>query len=215
MRSRTSLTADAPSSVRALPALAAALFLSVACVAAAEEPATGDADAAKVDERFTATAMNLNSGPGPSSSRLTVRLTAWSTDEQRADLLKVLADKGSAALVDALREQKSVGTMSFPNTLGYDLRYARAFQEGETRHLVVATDRPVGMVELMRNTRTLDKGVTIVHLALDAEGKGTGELLVGAELSLDPASREITVEHLGTQPVKLTQVQTVVPKKKG
>lgn len=214
MRSRTTSSAQAASSYRVLATLAAMLLLA-AISASAEESATADADAAKVDERFTAIAMNLNSGPGPTSSRLTVRVTAWSTDEQRGALLKILADSGSAALVDALRDQKPVGTMSFPNTLGYDLRYARAFQEGETRHLVLATDRPVGTVELMRNARTLDKGVTIVHLALDAEGKGTGELLVGAELSLDSTTHEITVEHLGTNPVKLNKVETVQPKKKG
>ncbi len=172
------------------------------------------ADEAKVNENYTAIAMNMNAGPGPSTSRMTIRIRGWSSDEQRGALLQVLANKGSEALVDALRDEPKVGTLSFSGTLGYDLHYARATQQGETRHLILATDRPVGMVEIMSGARSLDKGVTIVHLAFGPDGKGTGELLVGAELSLDPDSRELTVEHLGARPVDLKQVEELTKKGK-
>jgi hypothetical protein len=181
-----------------------ALALAGALIAGAT---LADDDAPKVKEDYTAVAINLNAGPGPSTGRLNIRVRGWSSDEQRSALLKVLADGGSDDLVDALRDQPVVGSFHFTGKLAYDLHYARAFQEGETRHLVLATDRPVGFVELRSMARSLDKGVTILHLALGADGKGTGELLVGAELSLDPESHEITVEHLGARPVALKQVE--------
>lgn len=214
MRSRIRRTGASGPFPRAVTIFAAGLLLAAASVAHAEEANAADADALKADETYTAMAMNLNAGPGPNTSRMTIRVRAWTSDEQRAGLLKVLAEKGSEALRDALQDQKPVGTLSFTGTLGYDLRYARVVQQGETRHLVLATDRPVGMAEVMRNSRTLDNGVTIVHLALDAQGKGAGELIVGAELALDTERHDLSIESVTSQPVKLTQVEREEKKKK-
>jgi hypothetical protein len=183
----------------------AALFTLVAVVLLAVPP-IGAQDEAKVEETYTAFAVNLNTGPGPNTGRLTVRVSGWTADAERGALLQVLAGQGSEALVRALRKQPAVGSLYFTGTLAYDLYYARAFQRGETRHLVVATDRPISLVTPRVGTRSLDDGLTIVHLVLGPDGKGEGELLVGAELSLDAATGELTVEHLGTQPVRLTQV---------
>ena len=179
--------------------------LGVVTAFAAGSPAR--TEESTLPEEYTALAVNLNAGPGPSSGRFNIRVKRWSTDEQRGSLLKVLAEKGSDALVDALQDQEPAGTINFTGQIGYDLRYARQIQDGDTRRLVLATDRPVTFGELIRMSRSLDKGVTIVILTLDAEGKGSGDLLVGAELSLDPAKGELTVEHLGTNPVKLNQVK--------
>lgn len=157
-------------------------------------------------EVYTAVAMNMNAGPGPSTSRLTVRIKRWSTEEERAALLKVLAEQGSEKLVEALRKEKSIGNLNFTGTVGYDFRYARQYQADGTRHVVLATDRPVTMRELRSSARSLDKGVTLVHLVFPPGGEASGELLVGAELKLDAATHELTLEHLGTTPVRLTQV---------
>jgi hypothetical protein len=192
------------------------LVLAVATIAVISGVAVPSfaADDNPVLETYTALALNMNAGPGPNAGRMTIRIRNWSTEEQRTALLQVLKDKGSEELVKALRKEPEVGNMNFTGSLGYDLRYARSTQQGETRHIIFATDRPVSGVEIMRNSRSLDYGVTIIHLALGPDGKGTGELLVGAELSLDATTHEITVEHLGTQPIKLNQVEMQVPKKK-
>ena len=174
---------------------------------AATPVATAKSDDAKPLESYTAIAMNVASGGPVKVQRLIIKITAWSTDEQRAALLKVLEEKGSFALVDALRDQPVVGTVRAPGSLAYDLHYARATQQGDTRHLILGTDRPIGFVEAMRGARSLDKGVTMFHIALGADGKGKGELLVGAELALDPETKELTVEHLGAQPWKLNDVE--------
>jgi hypothetical protein len=180
---------------------AAALLAAAAFAVQAAEPEMKP-------EVYTAVAMNMNAGPGPSTGRLTIRIKRWSTEEERAAWLRILAEKGSEKLVEALRkERKSIGNLNFTNTVAYDFKYARQYQLDGTRHIVLATDRPVTMGELQRNALSLDKGVTIVHLVLPPGAEAKGELLVGAELRLDAETRELTLEHLGTTPVRLTQVQ--------
>lgn len=170
--------------------------------------------AQKVDETYTAIAMNMSAGPGPAAGRMTLRIKDWTSDEKRAELLKILAEKGSDAVAAAIAQEPEIGNFNFPGTLGYTLRYARSFQKGEERHLILATDRWIANVELRSGARTLDYPLTIVHLVLGPDGKGTGEILVGAQLTLNQESNEITIQHWGTQPVKLTSVALQEKKKK-
>ena len=184
--------------------IATAALLAVAAIAVqAAEP-----EPEMKPEVYTALAVNPNPGPGPTSSRVTVRIKRWSTEEERAAWLKILAEQGSEKLAEAMRkERKSVGNLNFTNTVAYDFKYARQFEQNGTRHIVLATDRPVTMGELHRNARSLESGVTIVHLMFPPGAEASGELLVGAELKLDLETRELTLEHLATNPLRLNQVQ--------
>ena len=181
-----------------------ALALAVLAVAAA-----GHAEeAAKPEpETFIANAMSLSGGAGPNTGRLRMYVKRWTTDEERANLLRVLAEQGSRKLAEALQDEKPLGTISFSNTLGYDLRYARTMQHEGKRRLVLATDRPILGAEVMRNARTLDNAVTLILIELDAEGKGAGKMLVGAELVLDAETRDLTIESVATNPIELTDVR--------
>lgn len=165
------------------------------------------------EETYTAVAMNMSAGPGPGAGRMTLRIKGWTTDEKRAELLKVLADQGSEAVAQALAKEPEIGNFNFTGTLGYALRYARSFQQGDQRHIILATDRWIANVELRSGARTLDYPLTIVHLVLGPDGKGSGEILVGAQVSLNAETHEITLEHWGTQPVKLTSVALQEKKK--
>jgi hypothetical protein len=196
---------------------AAAAFLAAASFAFASPAAAGSGTKA-TEEYITANVINMNPGAARNTGRLTVRVFDTTSDERRGALLKVLAEKGSEALVEALREEPPVGTMAFTGTLAYDLRYSRVIQQGDTRHLILATDRPITAGEVRQNARSLEKGVTIVHLQFgpDEKGKikGTGEMLMGAELSLDAATGDLSVEHLGIEPWRLTLATSKIKKKK-
>ena len=175
--------------------------LALAAAGHAEEAATPE------PETFIANAMSLSGGAGPNTGRLRMYVKRWTTDEERANLLRVLADQGSRKLAEALQDEKPLGTISFSNTLGYDLRYARTMEYEGKRRIVLATDRPILGAEVMNNTRTLDNAVTLIFLELDAEGNGTGKMLVGAELVLDAEKRDLTIESVATNPIQLTKVR--------
>jgi hypothetical protein len=182
------------------------LFLLPLAVVAALSltPALG---AGETEETYNGIAVNVNNaGRGSSNTRMTLKVRGWTSEDQRQALLGVLAEKGSDAMIDALRKEPKVGRVSFTGTLGYDLYYARAYQEGETRHLVFATERPISFVEVRQDSSAIGAGATIVHLMIGADGKGSGEILVGAELALDTAKQELKLERLRMEPVKLDQV---------
>lgn len=178
-------------------------------LAALAPAAAGHAEeAAKPEpETFIANAMSLSGGGGPNTGRLRMYVKRWTTDEERGDLLRVLAEQGSRKLAEALQDEKPLGTISFSNTLGYDLRYARTTEHEGKRRIVLGTDRPILGAEVMNNTRSLDNAVTLIFLELDAEGNGAGKMLVGAELVLDAEKRDLTIESLATNPIELTKVR--------
>lgn len=65
-------------------------------------------------------------------------------------LQQTLFDEGQNALLDLLRDRPSVGRMSAPGNIGYDLRFAmqRTLPDG-AREIILATDRPVSYWEIV------------------------------------------------------------------
>ena len=74
-------------------------------------------------EEFNATAI-VNNNLGAGAGRVIMRVTRWSTEAERGLLTRTLLKDGSRELLDVLQDQKSVGTIRTPDSLGYDLRYA-------------------------------------------------------------------------------------------
>jgi hypothetical protein len=156
-------------------------------------------------QKYHAIAMSVSGGRAGGATRVDFWIDRWTTDDERVALLTVLADKGSEELVKALQDQKAVGRIRSPEGLGYDLRYARENIQGDTRTLVLATDRPVSMGEVVHSRRSLDYGVTLLVVTLGPDGEGSGKMVVGAKLVL--ADNELSIESASIQPVQLTEVR--------
>jgi hypothetical protein len=156
-------------------------------------------------ERFTAVAIvnnNLASGAGT----VVIDITRWSTDRERAGLLEVLRTKGADKLLDALQDQKPVGTIRTPDSLAYDLRYARETPNEEGgRRIVIATDRPIGFWEAANNRRTLDYPFTIIQMEIGRDGRGKGTLSYATKVTVE--KDDIVLENFATQPVMLTEIK--------
>ena len=66
---------------------------------------------------------------------------------------------------------KSVGSIRTPQTLAWDLRYARQFKLHEGgRRIVLVTDRPIGFREAANSTRT--HGLSVHHPGDPPERQG-------------------------------------------
>jgi len=159
-------------------------------------------------ERFTALAVNMsNVGPGGAG---TIEIVAdrWSTDAERDRLLTTLMEKGADKLLDVLRDMRRVGYIRSPNSLGYDLHYARRtpLPDGGER-IVLATDRPVGFWEAVNRPRSIDYPFTIIELHLNADGEGEGKLSLATKIVADKESKTIVLEDYANQPVLLTSVK--------
>src|SRR5262245_51037290 len=80
-------------------------------------------------ENFSASAIDINSGW---TGRIDISVDRWSTNAERDKLIETLFKKGSDALLEAVRDLRTVGRIRTPGSIGYELRYAswRRLPEG-------------------------------------------------------------------------------------
>jgi hypothetical protein len=190
-----------------VPKLAlAALALS----AALGTPGSG-VSAQSVNETFTAFAINMNSGP--KTATVDIKIERWSTDAERQALLSILLEekdkyKANQALLKALQKMPKAGYIRTPNTLAWDIRYARQNpMEDGGRQIVVGTDRPIGFWEARNQPRSMDYPFTILELRMNKEDKGEGKMLAGTQLYIDPKTKNLVLENYGQQPVRLNEIR--------
>ena len=160
-------------------------------------------------ERYVALAVNLGGTPGPTGAG-TVEITIdnWSTDAQRDQLMKILIDKGPEKLLDTLQKMPRVGSIRTPNSIGYDLHYARKnpLEEGGDQ-IVLATDRYIGFWEASNRPRTVDYPFTLIEMRVGKDGVGEGKMSLFTKITYDKKKNQIVLEDYGSQPVLLTQVR--------
>jgi len=199
----------------ATSALALALIMAAASPAAAEPQE-------KLKETYNAWAVAMGTSHPPvipmgMRATLQIKVTRWSTDEERVDLLTQLIENGQEAMVKTLRKQEETGWIrntsrpAFARTPARSpserLRYAREFKgEGGKRRLVLALDRPISFVENVRQPRFRDYDITLIVMDLDAEGNGAGQLAMGVRLAVDQEKKALVIENFGTEPVRLTKI---------
>jgi hypothetical protein len=161
-------------------------------------------------ERFTAFAVNLDSTAVAPAGAGVVEMVVerYSTDAERDRLMKALMEKGPEKLLDTLQSLPRVGYIRTPNSIGYDLRYARKapLPEGGER-VVLATDRYIGFWEAANRPRTIDYPFTIIELRLNRDGVGEGKMSLATRITVDKEHQQIELENYGSQPVLLKTVR--------
>jgi hypothetical protein len=164
-------------------------------------------DAQALPQHFVALAANLsNISIGARTQTVQIDVTRWSTDGERDRLLNVLKAKGESALLDALRDVPKVGTIRTPDSLAYDLHFARSQPYGDGgRRIFIATDRPISFWEAANRTRSFDYPFTLIEMRLKADGTGEGKLTVAAKVTIEADT--LVLENYADQPVLLTSVK--------
>ena len=189
-----------------------ALAMSVMTVVAAD-----DKDKKEV---YNAFAVNMGATGPAGATTIQITITRWSTEEERAALLQTLQEKGHKEFMKALRKQKETGFVEgrgmgarlnpFPSTR---IHYAYQVVEKGVRHIMLVTDRPIGMREAASGSRSLDYDATAIQFEFPAEEtegkktKGKGALYMALKLSVDKKTKKMKVEEWGNEPVRLPDIQ--------
>jgi hypothetical protein len=181
--------------------------LTFACVAAAAVTAPVVLTQTQgVREEFTATAI-ANDDLGSGIGTVIMRVTRWSSDAERTRLVTALQKEGQRAMLDALVDMRSVGTIRTPESLAYDLRYAQQtpLDEGG-RRIVLATDRPLSFAESWYQPRSIDYPFTVVQMDLDRNGEGRGTMSYATRI-IPAGKNTIVLENLSTAPIQLRRIK--------
>jgi len=159
-------------------------------------------------ERFTALAVNMSNVGRPGAEMVDIVVERWTTDADRDRLIKTLMDKGPEKLLETLQDLPRVGYFRTPNSIGYDLHYARKnpLADGGER-VVLATDRRIGMWEAVNRPRTIDYPFTIIELRLNRDGEGEGKLSLATKITVDKENNTVVLEDYANQPVMLQSVK--------
>ncbi len=183
--------------------LALVFALAAALVAAS-------ADDRKAIETFTCFAAQMERG---AAGVIDIHIFRWSTDEEREKLLTTLQEFGRDRLIDELMKIRPVvGYMRAPNSIGYDLYYARNnVQPDGSRHVVMATNRRVALAEARSQTRSMQYQLTVIELHLDKNGKGEGKMVPAAKITWDVKKKAIEIENFRALPVDLVKVTAKTP----
>jgi hypothetical protein len=163
--------------------------------------------------RLTAFAVNLGARrPAAQASIVEIKIERWSTDQERQDLIDTLIEQGEDHLLSALQKTPRVGYIRTPDSLAWDLHYARESVEPDGgRRIVLGTDRRMTFWELANNTRSVDYPFTIVEIHLDRNGKGEGRMSLATKAVAAADHRTIELENYSSQPTLLNNVK-VEPK---
>ena len=161
-------------------------------------------------ERFTAFAVNLDASAGARTGAGVVEIVVqrWSSDAERDRLFTALADKGPEKLLDTLQKLPRAGYIRTPNSIGYDLHFARKapLDEGGER-IVIATDRYISFWEARNRPRSIDYPFTVIEMRINRDGVGEGKMSLATKITLDKDKKMLELENYGTQPVLLQNVK--------
>ena len=166
--------------------------------------------------RLSAFAVNMG-GTLRTTAVWDIRVTRWTTPDERTKLLAQVVENDTNDLLKALLKLPNHGRISVPGhqgpdphkvVLGWTLHYAFHTPTPEGGHrLVLATDRYVTFQEARANPRTMDYPFTLLEIRLDNNGEGVGKASVAAKISFDKQKNTMELENYGIEPVRLNQVK--------
>lgn len=165
--------------------------------------------AIEANGRLTCTAFAVSTGgprSSPVASTVDIVVERWSTEPDRRRLLDAMK-KGQDAMLKTLQDLRRVGFIRTPGNLGWDLHYAHeAPGEEGGRHVVIATDRPMSIWEVVNRPRTVDYPFTFIEMHLNRDGEGEGKLSLATQVIASRDGGFVQLENYDTQPVQLNKI---------
>ena len=136
-------------------------------------------------------------------------VTRWSTPAERTDADQTLFKKGQDALLDTLRDMRSVGRIHTPGNIGYDLRYAEQRRAARRRReIILATDRPMSFWEIVNRPLSSEYPFTWVQFKIRPDGTGEGKIAVARAIVGEEADDSIESPDFAISPVRLQNIRS-------
>jgi len=166
--------------------------------------------------RLSAFAVSMGTVATGANAVVDIRITRWSTAQEREGLITTAVEKNQDALLRTLQKMPDHGRLSIPGLrgadphnlrLGLQLRYAWTTPFEGGHRIVLATDRYIGFEEARSQPRTVDYPFNLIEIRLDKDGKGTGKMAVATKIDFDKKKKAIVLENYSSEPVRLNEVK--------
>ena len=169
----------------------------------------------QVPDEYTATTANLSQGSG---AKLSIQVLKWSSKEDRERVIQAIrsASKEEKPQEDLVKQTGVVSTAGYiwsDGPVGYSVKYAhRAAQPGGGEHIVLVTDRPLGMWGQPGPWKVAGREAslspfTIVELRVNKNGKGEGKMSLGTSFSVNDAEQTLSLSDYDGAVVTLRNVE--------
>ena len=162
--------------------LGGSLLISLVASGLATQLRAQDMKVETIDARAMGTSTQLVKNVG-----VQIRITRFSTDEDRQVLVNAFKTGQNQGLVDALSKMKPVGRIAITGTLGYDLSYIRAVPTATGRMIRFVTNRQISIGEAYNNTQSTAYNLTAGEIEINDKDKdkNSGVLLPAAQLIIN------------------------------
>lgn len=167
--------------------------------------------------RLSAWAVSMSNVATGRNNVIDIRITRWTTPQEREGLFAALVEKGPDGLMKALTKLPESGRMRVPGlrgpdpnqlVLGWGLHYTWNVPDGDGgQRIVIATDRYITFAEARNQPRVSDYPITLIDIRLDKNGEGTGKASVATKISFDKKKNIMEIENYSSEPVRLQNVK--------
>ena len=157
-------------------------------------------------EAYTGVAMGTGGSVGGKSIQFDFRVTQYNTDEDIQKFAQLLQDKGADALRRAL-EKENKGRIAVVGSTGTQIAIARKRSQGADTIITIITPRILPFAELYNNGRSTSYPFGYLQVKLDAQGKGSGQIMAAAKIRFDKKSGQYQIESFGNQYIKATNIR--------
>jgi hypothetical protein len=179
------------------------VLIPVLVLAAAASTAIAAGAAAAHPDQFTGSLVNTAAG-ARSSRPFILSVDHYADEAEVQRLTGVLAEKGAYSLRDELWKH-SAGYLSIGGRIGLPVAAVLSQETAAGRKLTVVLNRPLSAFEVQYFTRSSKYPFSVLELELDQNGQGEGKLIAAAKMRM--RGDTLTIESLGTQPLRLLAVR--------
>ncbi|MBW1772759.1 MAG: hypothetical protein JRJ82_07695 [Deltaproteobacteria bacterium] len=161
---------------------------------------------AQEKEVFTCMALATAAPGSPATTRFTITIDEYSTEEDARKYLELLKTDGQAGLRKVL-EKVQVGGIVPRGQLREPINFARSINVEGGRIINIVKTRYLRFMEFALGTpQSRDYDMTFIQLKINEDGEGEGYMFAGTRFFINDENR-LVVEQRGTTPIKLSSVK--------
>ena len=176
-------------------------FLSM-CTSSTDIETQTDRSAQEV---FTGNALVTTTAAAGSTTRLTITINEYTSDEDIMKYIDILKTEGPEGLRKAL-EKVQKGWIAPTGRVRETINLARSRPVEGGRLINIIKTRHLRFIEFARSTpRSREYEFTFIQLKLDEEGNGEGYMFAGTKIEFDKDGK-LVLEQRGTAPILIRGV---------